>query len=176
MKLTLIFDTRTQFVLLIFSLAHLPSTFSTPRVVVTFHSAETASQPYSIENVTVVKQYGRRLVIDLGREVLLDEDGPWIRENIGYDLVENVELDLVIKLTQMVFGQSDIVVDDFLTVETDNSMNTSNSVLNISYDLLSASTQDTPLSGTSWTVNPTASTLNPSGPKPTAPLTWWWPS
>jgi hypothetical protein len=65
------------------------------RIVVTFHLAEMAQQDYSIPNVTVDKQYGRRLVLNFGREVHLDADSDYIKSHIDNTLIENIEIDSI---------------------------------------------------------------------------------
>ena len=59
------------------------------RVVVTFDTWEQAARPDDIANATVVKQYGRRMVIDLGREAELPE--AWLLNLLGVNVT--VELD-----------------------------------------------------------------------------------
>jgi serine protease len=76
-------------------------------VVVTFYSAgsrliiaESLKQNYTgLANATVVKQYGRRLVLDLERTVDISVDAAAIAREIGSDLVESVELDYVVSTT-----------------------------------------------------------------------------
>jgi len=67
----------------------LQTTRATNRVVVTFDTWELAVRPYDIVNVTIVKQYGRRMVLDMGREVHLPE--AWLMELFGVNVT--VELD-----------------------------------------------------------------------------------
>jgi hypothetical protein len=64
---------------------------ATQRVVVTFETREIAARPFQIFNATVVKQYGRSMVLDLGREAELPE--AWIREMFGENVT--VELDVL---------------------------------------------------------------------------------
>jgi hypothetical protein len=64
---------------------------ATQRVVVTFETREIAAGPFQIFNATVVKQYGRSMVLDLGREAELPE--AWIREMFGENVT--VELDVL---------------------------------------------------------------------------------
>ena len=74
-------------------LQHNQEILKTTRVVVTFHTWDQASGEYNVGNFTVVNQYGRRLVLDLGRYVELSEDSPIITDMIGADIVEIVESD-----------------------------------------------------------------------------------
>ena len=57
---------------------------ATQRVVVTFDTWEQAAMKYDVYNATVVKQYGRRMVLDLGREAELPED--WMRGVFGQNV------------------------------------------------------------------------------------------
>jgi hypothetical protein len=71
------------------------------RVVVTFHNSSDARVDYSLlvedsVNATVVKQYGRRLVLDMGRPVDIEVDAGAIKGQIGAEKVESVELDYVV--------------------------------------------------------------------------------
>ena len=71
---------------------------TTSRVVVTFHTAQQALNQTPPENTTVLKQYGRRLVLHLGREVEPDEDLPWIES--AFHSVESIELDALVQAEQ----------------------------------------------------------------------------
>ena len=69
---------------------------STPRAVVTFLSKELNNASGVPENVTVVKQYGRRLVLHLGREVS-EEDTEWLKWYMGGNgTVQTVEPDEIV--------------------------------------------------------------------------------
>jgi len=70
------------------------------RVVVTFETSSMAAGVKSIENATIVKQYGRRLVLDLGRPVELPEE--WIWEALGWVGVVTIEEDVFVDIAQMV--------------------------------------------------------------------------
>ena len=79
------------------------SSSSSSRVVVTFHSADSrlvVADALS-RNYTglVVKQYGRRLVLDLGRPADISVDAGDIAREIGADLVESVEIDYMVSTT-----------------------------------------------------------------------------
>ena len=70
------------------------------RVVVTFHSAAAASGAHNISlPATVVKQYGRRLVLDLNRPVDLQADSDTLARDIGPALVQSVELDSLVAVS-----------------------------------------------------------------------------
>ena len=77
--------------LLMLQIAH-----ATNRVVITFETPEKAMLPYNIVNATVVKQYGRRMVLDLGREVRLPE--PWLYKIFGDNIT--IELDTLVQARQ----------------------------------------------------------------------------
>ena len=68
------------------------------RVVVTFEDWEAARVATSISRGTIVKQYGRRLVIDLGRNVSFSDDARWIKGELNKVL--DVELDSLITPTE----------------------------------------------------------------------------
>lgn len=70
--------------------------YATNRVVITFETPEQATRSYNIVNATVVKQYGRRMVLDLGREVRLPE--PWLYRIFGDNIT--VELDDLVQVRQ----------------------------------------------------------------------------
>ena len=70
------------------------------RVVVTFRTWEMAAAGYQLENFTVIKQYGRRLVLDLGREVEWPDDAEYLKALLGVDRVENVEVDELVEVSQ----------------------------------------------------------------------------
>ena len=91
--------------LLIIQIAH-----ATNRVVVTFDTMELATRPYDIANATVVKQYGRRMVLDLGREAKLPE--AWLGECFGVNIT--VELDALVLVSQW----DDEFEDETTTEET----------------------------------------------------------
>jgi hypothetical protein len=65
-------------------------------LVVTFHTWDQASAEYSLGNFTVISQYGRRLVLELGREVDMSTDVPMITDMIGPDLVQIVEVNGIV--------------------------------------------------------------------------------
>lgn len=84
--------------LLLLLMAFPTTTLSTsPRVVVTFHNASLNAEAAVPESATVVKQYGRRLVLRLvgqGTDELPVEE--WVQEALGgEEFVERVELDAV---------------------------------------------------------------------------------
>lgn len=76
----------------------LPCVFATNRVVLTFESWELASKSHEM-NATVVKQYGRRLVLDLGREYVQSTDDTWIRNQVNESIV--IEEDFRIRMEQV---------------------------------------------------------------------------
>ena len=66
------------------------------RVVVTFHRWEDASVGYNLTDATVVKQYGRRLVLSLSEPVnesTIDDETFELSQEIGLTLIESIELD-----------------------------------------------------------------------------------
>ena len=68
----------------------------TPRAVVTFFRPDLLNASAIPDNVTVVKQYGRRLVVHLGRDI--DEtDTDWLASELGGDgVVQLVEPDMLV--------------------------------------------------------------------------------
>ena len=85
------------------------------RVVITFYNSRVASAVEWVPFGEIVKQYGRRLVVDLGKDVDLDGDESWITDNFVND-VESVELDYVIN-----YKQIDLVYSDSLLVSNESS-------------------------------------------------------
>ena len=83
-------------------LAWLHVAMGSNRVVVTFETNLIAAGVKSIENATIVKQYGRRLVLDLGRPVEMPEE--WIWEAVGWVGVVTVEEDMFVDIEQMVYA------------------------------------------------------------------------
>ena len=77
---------------------------STDRVVVTFTSAQQAGLYWSIPDTTIVKQYGRRVVFDLGRDVDMEYDKEWLTFMIGPRLVHSVEEDVLINASSKRYG------------------------------------------------------------------------
>ena len=88
--------------LLVILLLWLHAAMCSNRVVVTFESSLLAAGVKSIANATVVKQYGRRLVLDLGRPIELPED--WIHEAVGVGGVVSIEEDIFVEIEGMVFA------------------------------------------------------------------------
>jgi len=88
--------------LLVILLLWLHAAMCSNRVVVTFESSLLAAGVKSIANATVVKQYGRRLVLDLGRPIELPED--WIYEAVGVGGVVSIEEDIFVEIEGMVFA------------------------------------------------------------------------
>ena len=80
------------------------------RVVVTFRHPP--AWQGTLTQGQIVKQYGRRLVVDLGREAVLESDAEWLGQELQD--VEGVELDLMISATQI-----DYIFSDLLTVDND---------------------------------------------------------
>ena len=88
-------------VLFLLLLSH---TLSTPRVVVTFRNASLNTEATPPENTTIVKQYGRRLVLR-ATEGVISED--WVREALGgEEYVERVEADAVAAVDETVDAAS----------------------------------------------------------------------
>ena len=85
------------------------------RVVITFYNSTMASEVETLPNAEIVKQYGRRLVVDLGKDVDLDGEDSWITDHFG-EHVETVELDYIINHKQI-----DFVYSDSITVENSSS-------------------------------------------------------
>jgi hypothetical protein len=85
--------------LLLLLLMSFPTTTlaTSPRVVVTFHNASLNAEAAVPESATVVKQYGRRLVLRLvGQETDELPVEEWVQEALGgEEFVERVELDAV---------------------------------------------------------------------------------
>ena len=72
------------------------------RMVITFYTREHASTTYEIENVTIVKQYGRRLVLDLGHNIdNLEYERRIIQRFIADSVIESIELDFTIKVAEI---------------------------------------------------------------------------
>lgn len=69
-------------------------------VVVTFHTRDQASAEYDLRNFTVRSQYGRRLVLDLGREVDMATDVPMLTKMIGPDVVKFIEINGIVTTEQ----------------------------------------------------------------------------
>jgi subtilisin family serine protease len=86
----------------------IPCVWASNRVVLTFDSWDLASQTYDL-NATVVKQYGRRLVLDLGREYNREEDDEWLRSQINQTIA--IEEDVKIKVEQNVLDFNDLYLD-----------------------------------------------------------------
>lgn len=86
----------TKISLLIFAL-HFYYCMSTNRVVVTFQKKEynnISNISYLSEsNITIQKQYGRRLVLDFQREVQYVQDSKYIIHNLSLENIEQIELD-----------------------------------------------------------------------------------
>lgn len=69
------------------------------RLVVTFHTRELAAQDYVVPNTTIVRQYGRRLILDFGRPVDIDVDTETITNAIDQSLVVSIEIDSIASTT-----------------------------------------------------------------------------
>ena len=99
------------------------------RVVVTFQTArDNAVMGVDFEGVRVVKQYGRRLVLDLGAPFDLDVQQRFFNES--FRSVQSVEIDYLISLQQIDIGQ--IIINDTLSV-TNLEMNSSDTDISGSY-------------------------------------------
>jgi hypothetical protein len=70
---------------------------ATQRVVLTFETSDIAAMTHSINNATIIKQYGRRMVLDLHREAELPE--AWLARVIGFNVT--VELDELVTVKQL---------------------------------------------------------------------------
>ena len=86
--------------LLLCALWAVGAALASQRVVVTFHTREWAAAPYALEPIIVVKQYGRRLVLDLGIEAEFPGDALYIADLIGASKVESVEPDELVSVSQ----------------------------------------------------------------------------
>ena len=75
---------------------------ATQRVVVTFFTAGQVISKSPRDDFTLVKRYGRRIVLGLGREFEPSSDVQLITELIGVDLVENVEADEFVDVSQKI--------------------------------------------------------------------------
>ena len=81
---------------LLLLLLYLAATAANPRVVVTFRNASLNAEAVVPENATVVKQYGRRLVLSIGETERGGSNQEWIQEALGgEDRVERVEEDVL---------------------------------------------------------------------------------
>ena len=76
---------------------------ATQRVVVTFETREIAALPHKISNATIIRQYGRRIVLDLGRAAVLPE--AWIGEMLGVHVT--VELDSMVGVSTITWNLAD---------------------------------------------------------------------
>jgi hypothetical protein len=76
---------------------------ATQRVVVTFETREIAAMPHKILNATIVRQYGRRIVLNLGRTAVLPE--AWIGEMLGVHVT--VELDSMVGVSTPTWNLAD---------------------------------------------------------------------
>ena len=87
---------------------------ATQRAVMTFHSADlvvAGSAGVEEGGFIVVKQYGRRLVLDVGREFVDPSDVTLLKELAGVDRVENVEADELVEVSQNREDSPPLVVD-----------------------------------------------------------------
>lgn len=84
-------------------LFHVNAQEQSKRVVVTFYTAELAKQNYTVPGATVAKQYGRRLILDFGREVDMHSDTEMenIVDSIGALYIENIELDVIVGIHEI---------------------------------------------------------------------------
>ena len=85
------------------------------RLVVTFSSPPVVLP--TISNCTVIKQYGRRLVIELHRGVDLSSDEQWIRSQLGPD-VQRVDADAIITQSQSLDSSPiDLIYSEEMSVD-----------------------------------------------------------
>ena len=90
-------------------LLFLSDVFCTPRAVVTFLRPDLNNASLVPDNVTIVKQYGRRLVVHLGRDLSTD-DTNWLASSLGGDsVVQVVEPDSLVGFADV----DDVVAFDF---------------------------------------------------------------
>ena len=82
------------------------------RVVATFDTQQAAQAVTSVPNGTIIKQYGRRIVIDLGDNLSLD-DATWMKDELG---AVDIELDTLITPTQL----DDLVFAEYISLSVDN--------------------------------------------------------
>ena len=80
------------------------STFNSTRLVLTFANASDALSVSSLPNITIVKQYGRRIVVDLGRGVQLEEDIAIMQSMIDAQVL--VEVDHLVQTSMISVGGS----------------------------------------------------------------------
>ena len=80
------------------------STFNSTRLVLTFANASDALSVSSLPNITIVKQYGRRIVVDLGRGVELEEDIAIMQSMIDARVL--VEVDHLVHTSMISVGGS----------------------------------------------------------------------
>jgi hypothetical protein len=85
----------------------LPWAMASHRVVLTFENWDVAARPHGISAATV-KQYGRRLVLDIGKTYNATEDDAWIRAQLNYTV--KIEEDFLVKVEGKDY--SDIWMDD----------------------------------------------------------------
>jgi hypothetical protein len=106
-----------RLVLLLCLLQHVTAT---NRVVVTFDTWAQAAMPYDIHNATIIKQYGRRMVIDLGREAELPEAwlGGVFKTNV------TIELDDFVKISWSSINWEEISDNESLYEPSDDEQST----------------------------------------------------
>ena len=90
---------------LVLLLLVLPHGACTPRAVITFFTSELNDAAVPPGNTTLVKQYGRRMVLHLGREMTAADEG-WLRAALGGDgVVQSVEPDALVGFS----GSGDVI-------------------------------------------------------------------
>ena len=112
----------------------------TDRLVVTFFDAEAAARAaLEVKNVSVMKQYGRRLVLWLPYAVTLERDGANVEDMIdrvmGRGLVEGIELDHKVAVSQV-----GLIEEESITVSPIDYPE-----MGVNYDLISGLPQERPM-------------------------------
>jgi hypothetical protein len=84
------------------------------RMVVTFKTAkDNKLDGVDLGETIVVKQYGRRLVLDLGRPIMLDIDREIITTKIkAAQTIENFEIDYLVSLQQEPYNENQSITND----------------------------------------------------------------